>query len=431
MTVGLLSILLVGGLFLLLALGAEIFVAMGVMAALAIMLLLGQSLDQFIYTAWSSTNSFTLTAVPLFIFMGTMLAGSGIIRTLFRGSDKLLAFLPGGMAASSLGASGIFGAISGSSIASTAAMGTAVLPEMIRLGYKPKLALGSIVMGGTLSVLIPPSVILIVYGAYQGISVPQLFAGGLIPGIILGLLYLVTVIIRVKLDPSLVPEQVKYTWKEKLSGIVDVLPGMAVIGLVLGVIFGGVMTPTEAAALGAFLSMAVALAYGRLNYTTLKEAALAAVRVIAMIVPLFVMVNVLGYVFSYLEVIDAAVSIMTSLPLGKYGILAVLFLTYIILGTFMEGLSIMLLSLPFVVPIMGDLGFSLLWFGVVLVVVNELGLVTPPFGMNLFALHGVAPEHSIFTSARSAVPFYPAVLILLALCVAFPEIILWLAYAIY
>ena len=426
MSLGLISLILIGGLFLLLALGAEIFVAIGAMAAIGLVVFMGQSLDQFAYTAWSQLASFSLTAVPLFVFMGAMFGSSGVVRTLFRGADKLLSFLPGGMAASSIIASAVFGAISGSSIASVAAFGNSILPEMTKLGYRPRLAIGAIVMGGTLSVLIPPSVILIVYGGYQQVSVPRLFAGGIIPGIILAFFYLITIFVLVKRDPTLVPPRQKYTFMEKLSGVKDVLPALSIIGLILGFIFGGVMTATEAASLGAILSMVLAAAYKTLNRKTVREAALGAVKVTAMIMPLIVMTKVFGYVFQYLGATDVLSDFLLGLPLGKYGIMTVIFILYIILGTFMEGISIMLLSLAFVAPVITGLGFSFLWFGVIVVIVNELGLVTPPFGLNLFALHGVTPEYSLFTIARAALPFYPAVLLTLALCTVYPELITWL-----
>ncbi|MCK9355660.1 MAG: TRAP transporter large permease subunit [Dehalococcoidia bacterium] len=426
MSLGATALILVGGLFLLLALGAEIFVAIGTMAAIALVVFMGQGLDQFAYTSWSELASFSLTATPLFIFMGAMFASSGVVRTLFRGSDKLLSFLPGGMAASSIIASAVFGAISGSSIASVAAFGNSILPEMVRLGYKPKLSVGAICMGGTLSVLIPPSVILIIYGAYQQVSVPRLFAGGLVPGLILALCYLVTIFILVWRDPSLVPSRPPMTLSDKLSGFKDVLPAASIIGIILGFIFGGVMTPTEAAAVGAILSMGLAAMYKTLNRKTLKEAALQAVKVTAMIMPLIVVVKVFGYAFKFLGATDVLSDLLLGLPFGKFGIMAVIFLIYIILGTFMEGISIMLLSLAFVAPVIANLGFSFIWFGVIIVIVNELGLVTPPFGLNLFALRGVAPQYSLFFIAGSCVPFYPAVLITLGLCTVFPQLVTWL-----
>lgn len=431
MNLGMQAVVIIGLMLLFLVLGTEIFVAIGAGALIGLLLFLHQGPHHFAQSMWNWVSSFTLTAVPLFIFMGAMLAKCGMIRMLFRGADKIINFLPGGMAASSLVASGVFGAISGSSIASTAAFGTSVLPELERLGYKPRLAIGSVVMGGTLSVLIPPSVILIGYGAYMGLSIPRLFAAGLIPGIILMLLYLVTVVVIAKVKPDLCPPKIGYSFKEKLTGFLDIGPAIFILVVTLGSIFGGIMTPTEAAALGGFLSMLLALAFKELNVTNVKDSALTAVRTAAMMMPLIFIVKIMGYVFNFLGTTEALAVFMAGLPLGKYGILIVIFLIYIALGTIMEGISIMLLSLAFVAPILEMLGFNFIWFGVIMVVVNELGLVTPPFGLNLFALHAVVPRYSIFTIAFAAVPFYPAVLILLSLCVAFPDLVLWLPFQLY
>jgi tripartite ATP-independent transporter DctM subunit len=431
MSLGVQAIIIFGTMLLFLIMGAEIFAAIGLGAMVGLMLFINQGPEHFARSMWNWVNSFTLTAVPLFIFMGAMLAHSGVIRLLFRGADKIINFLPGGMAASSLVASGVFGAISGSSIASVAAFGTSVLPEMERLGYKPSIAIGSVVMGGTLSVLIPPSVILIGYGAYMGLSIPRLFAAGLIPGIILMLLYIITVVIIAKVRPDLCPPKIKYSIKEKLGGFIDIAPALFIMTVTLGSIFGGILTPTEAAALGGFLSMLLALVSRTLNLTNVKESALTAVKVAAMLMPLIFIVKIMGYVFNYLGTTEALAAFMAGLPLGKYGILAVIFFIYILLGFIMEGISIMMLSLAFVAPILTMLGFNFIWFGVIMVVVNELGLVTPPFGLNLFALHAVVPKYSIFTIAWAAVPFYPAVLILLTLLVAFPKIVLWLPFLLF
>ena len=245
------------------------------------------------------------------------------------------------------------------------------------------------------------------------------------------LLYLITVIIIAKLRPGWCPPKIPYTLKQKLSGFLDIGPAAFILIATLGSIFGGIMTPTEAAALGGFLSMVLAAAFRQLNLTNVRESALTAVKTAAMMMPLIFIVKIMGYIFNYLGTTEALAVFMASLPLGKYGILCVIFMIYILLGFIMEGISIMLLSLAFVAPILTLLGFHYVWFGVIMVVVNELGLVTPPFGLNLFALHAVVPRYSIFTIAWSAVPFYPAVLILLTLCVAFPDIVMWLPYLLY
>ena len=426
MSLELMSLILLGGLIILLAIGTEIYVAMGIMAAMGLMLFVGQPLRQFAFTAFDVMNSFILTAMPLFIFMGTIFSSTGVIKRLFGGADKVIGNLPGGVACSVLGACGIFGAMSGSSLAATATFGKIAYPEMERLGYNPRLALGSIAIGGTLSVLIPPSLILIVYGGWMEVSVARLFAAAIIPGVILTTLLILTVMIMVTLNPGLAPKPPKVSLREKLRALVDILPFIGVIVMVLGVIFGGIMTPTESAAVGAVLSIILALAYRSMSFSALKESMWSAIKINAMIAFVIFTARVLAQVFNYIGLTDAFSSFMLNLPLEKYGILAVIFVMYIILGMFFDSLSMMVLNLPFVGPLIVALGFNPIWFGVVFVVLAEMGLVTPPFGLNLFVLHGVVPKHGVLTIALGALPFLIPTLAMIVILVFFPQLALWL-----
>ena len=426
MSLELMSLILLGGLIILLAIGTEIYVAMGIMAAMGLMLFVGQPLRQFAFTAFDVMNSFILTAMPLFIFMGTIFSSTGVIKRLFGGADKVIGNLPGGVACSVLGACGIFGAMSGSSLAATATFGKIAYPEMERLGYNPRLALGSIAIGGTLSVLIPPSLILIVYGGWMEVSVARLFAAAIIPGVILTTLLILTVMIMVTLNPGLAPKPPKVSLREKLRALVDILPFIGVIVMVLGVIFGGIMTPTESAAVGAVLSIILALAYRSMSFSALKESMWSAIKINAMIAFVIFTARVLAQVFNYIGLTDAFSSFMLNLPLEKYGILAVIFVMYIILGMFFDSLSMMVLTLPFVGPLIVALGFNPIWFGVVFVVLAEMGLVTPPFGLNLFVLHGVVPKHGVLTIALGALPFLIPTLAMIVILVFFPQLALWL-----
>jgi len=431
MSLELMSLILVGGLLFLLAIGLEIFAAMGIMASLGLLLFVGQPLGQFAFTSWSYMNSFTLTCMPLFIFMGAIFQYTGVITPLFVGANKWLGGLPGGLACSVLGANAIFGAMSGSSVAAAATFGKIAFPEMERLGYDPGLALGTIVVGGTLSVLIPPSIILVVYGVWQEVSIAQLFAAGMIPGIILALLLMLTIIVLVKLNPRLAPEPPKSTWREKLRAVIEIGPFVAIIVIVLGVIFAGIMTPTEAAAMGAFASIVLALAYRRMTFIALKESMLTAIKVTAMVAVIVVSAKVLCQVFQYIGLTAAIAEFMFQLPFRKYGIMAVLCVMYLILGCFFDSFSMMLLTLPFVTPIIIGLGFDLIWFGVVYVVLAEIGLVTPPFGLNLFVIRSVVPQHDIMVVARGALPFLVPTLLMIALLITFPQLALWLPRLLY
>ena len=431
MSLGLMSLILLGGLVLLLALGTEIGVAMAIMAATGMLFFVNVSLDQFAPTAFNVMNSFALTAVPLFVFMGALFANTGTIRSLFQGTEKFVGRLPGSMASAIIGANAIFGAMSGSSLAATATFGKIAYPEMERAGYDPRLALGAIVVSGTLSVLIPPSIIMVVYGAWLEVSVARLFAAGLIPGIILAALLMLTVTVLVKCNPSLAPKPRKFTWRERLGAIKEIGPFIGVIALVLGTIFAGIMTPTESAALGAFLSIILALAYRRMSFTALKESMWTAVTISAMTAFVVFTAKMLGHVFQFLGMTGAFATFMLGLNFDKFGMLVIISIMFILMGCFFDAFSMLVLTLPFMVPLITNLGIDFIWFGIFYVVLAQIGLITPPFGLNLFVLNNVVPQFDIITIFRGALPFLIPVLILIVILIAFPEIALWLPSILY
>jgi tripartite ATP-independent transporter DctM subunit len=426
------SIILIGGLFLLLALGIEIGPAMGIVAGFGLLFFVHQPLDYFVRAAFDIMNSFTLTAIPLFIFMGTLYATTGTVRALFTGGEKILGHLPGGLASAMIIANAIFGAISGSSIAATATFGRICFPEMEKAGYHPKLALGAIAISGTLDVLIPPSVIMIVYGGWLDVSVARLFAGGIIPGIILAIFFIITVTILVMRNPQLAPRSTtKFSRREKMKVSLDLLPFVVIIALVLGTIFTGIMTPTESAALGALLAIILALIYRQMSFGAIKESMMTAVNISAMIAFVLFAARMLGQVFQYIGLTDAVAEFMLGLPLGKYSMYAIVCILYIILGCFFDSFSMLVLTLPFVTPIMKNMGFDLVWFGIAYVVLAEIGLVTPPFGLGLFVLKGVVPKYEITYIFAGTIPFLVPVCILLVLLVLFPDLVLWLPNLLY
>jgi C4-dicarboxylate transporter, DctM subunit len=427
------SFLLLGGMVFLLALGVEIAPAMGIVAALGLILFVNQPLDYFARAAFDIMNSFTFTAIPLFVFMGTIYATTGIVRGLFQGAEKIFGNIPGSLTSAMIVANAIFGAISGSSLAAAATFGRICFPEMEKAGYDPKMSLGAIAISGTLSVLIPPSLIMIVYGGWQDVSVARLFAGGVVPGIILTLFFVITVTIMVLRNPSLAPKKSgrKYTLKEKFFALGDIFPFLVVITLVLGTTFSGIMTPTESASLGAFLSIVLALIFRQMSYKALKESMLSAVNVSAMIAFVLFTARMLGQVFQYIGLTEAFSAFMTGLPLGKYTILAILCVMYLVLGCFFDSLSMLVLTLPFVSPIIKDLGFDFIWFGVLYVVLSEIGLVTPPFGLNLFVLKGVVPKYEITYIFAGTLPFLIPTGILIVLLILFPDLVLWFPRLLY
>jgi tripartite ATP-independent transporter DctM subunit len=423
--------LLMGGLLLLLAFGLEIGVAMGLTAAVGLVLAVDKPLVQMAWAAWESLNSFTLLAMPLFIFMGGVFSGSGAVNLLFGALDKWLGWLSGGLASVVIAANGVFGAISGSSVAAAATFSMIAYPEMERRRYNPNLSLGVIAVGGTLGVLVPPSLILIVYGSWENVSVAQLFAAAMIPGALLMLLLLLTVVVMVWLRPELAPPSTPSSWRERMAAIKDILPWLSVIVVVLGSIFGGLMTPTEASALGAVLALAMAWYYGALSYRMVRNAMLAAVKLTAMIAFIIFAARLLSFVFQDLGATAKISGAVLDLGLGRYGTMVCIVVLYLVLGMFFDSLAMMLLTLSFVMPVVLKLGYDPVWWGVTFVLLAEIGLVTPPFGLNLFTMHGVLPQFSILRIARSVLPFLAVMILMVAILIAFPQLALWLPRLLY
>ena len=420
-----------GGLLLLLALGVEIGVAMGVAASVGLVFAVDKPLVQMAWTAWESLNSFTLLAMPLFIFMGAVFSGSGAVNLLFAALDKWLGWLPGGLASVVVAANGVFGAISGSSVAAAATFSMIAYPEMEKRGYDPKLSIGAIAVGGTLSVLVPPSLILIVYGSWENVSVARLFAAALIPGMMLMLLLMATVIVMVKLKPELAPRSQPASWAERIKAIKDMIPWLVVIVIVMGSIFGGLMTPTEASALGAILALGIAWYYNTLSYAMVKNSMLSAVKVTAMIAFIIFAARLLSFVLQDLGATARVSSAVLDMGFGKYWTMLAIVILYLILGMFFDSMAMMLLTLSFVMPVIMKLGYDPVWWGVTFVLLAEIGLVTPPFGLNLFTIHGVLPKFSVMFIARSSLPFLAVMILMVWILIFFPGLAMWLPQRLY
>jgi tripartite ATP-independent transporter DctM subunit len=353
------------------------------------------------------------------------------VHLLFSALDKWLGWLPGGLASVVVAANGVFGAISGSSVAAAATFSMIAYPEMEKRRYDPELSLGAIAVGGTLSVLVPPSLILIVYGSWENVSVARLFAAAMIPGVILMLLLMLTVIVMVKLKPSLAPASAGATWGERIAAIKDMLPWLVVILIVMGSIFGGLMTPTEASALGAILALGIAWYYGRLSFRMVRESALSAVKVTAMIGFIIFAARLLSFVFQDLGATVKLSGLVLELGLSKYWVMLFIVILYLILGMFFDSMAMMLLTLSFVMPVITKLGYDPVWWGVTFVLLAEIGLVTPPFGLNLFTMHAVLPKFSVLYIARASLPFLAVMLLMIWILIFFPEIALWLPRRLY
>jgi C4-dicarboxylate transporter, DctM subunit len=420
------SLALIGLLFILLLIGLEIAWSVGIVALIGLIWYVNQPINQIAYTMWASLNSFTLTAMPLFILMGTILGNTGVNERLFSAIDKWVGHLPGGLACSVVFGNAVFAAMSGSTIAATATFGKVAYPVMEQRRYDPRLALGSIASSSVLAPLIPPSILLIIYGAWQGVSIVDLLAAGVIPGLTLTGLYILTVFCMVKIKPSLAPAPMHYTWANRLEGLKEIWPFAALIAGVLGSIFGGYMTATETAALGAALSMLLTIYFRTLTFSLLKKSLLETVKVTSFSLFIMAMASLISHVFNSAGVIPMIKEYVIGLPIGKNGILVLFFAMYIVMGCFFDSWSMLFLTFPFVMPILTGLGVNPIWWGVVYVMAGEQSTITPPFGLSLFVLHSVVPQHPIGTIVRGSLPFMVAIYINVFLMFLFPGLALWL-----
>ncbi|MCG8638140.1 MAG: TRAP transporter large permease subunit [Desulfobacterales bacterium] len=420
------AIVLTGLLFLLLIMGLEIGWSVGIVAVTGLLWYVDQPIGQLAETTFGSLNSFTLTALPLFVFMGGILGNTGVNASLFNAIEKWVGNLPGGLACSVICGNAVFGAMCGSTIAATATFGKIAFPVMEEKKYSPRLALGSIASGTVLAPLIPPSILLILYGSWQGLSIVDLLAAGLIPGITLTLLFIITIIIQVKLNPDLAPERIQYPLKVKLRALVDALPFAGVILGVLGAIFGGLMTPTEAAGLGAFLSLILTIAYRKLTRAILMQSLLDTVKVTSFSLFIMAMSTLISHVFNSAGIIPMIKEFVIDLPIGKYGIMVLFFVMYFFMGMFFDSWSMLFLTFPFVMPVIIGLDINPIWWGIVYVMAGEQSTITPPFGLSLFVLKGVVPWHSMATIIKGSLPFLIPIYLNVLLLFLFPQIALWL-----
>jgi len=382
------------------------------------------------FVPFDTLNSFVLTAIPLFIFMGEILVHCGASEMLYRGTSKWLAWAPGGLLHSNIGACAMFAAISGSSPATAATIGTVAYPALKQRKYDEKLTLGSLAAGGTLGILIPPSISLIVYGMLAEASVGRLFAGGIIPGIILSAMFMAYIGIRVVRNRQLAPKEEAFSVRNLIVGLKDFWAIAILMIIVLGGIFGGLVTPTEAAALGASGALLLALGLRRLTWQTLRESLFSALETTCMVLFIVVAASLLASFLGIMGIPAAFSTLVLGSGLPKIAILLLIYLLYIFLGCFIDGLSAMVLTMSTVLPVITGLGFDIIWFGVVLTVLIEVGMLTPPMGINLFVIHGISGK-DLLEVVRGSVPFFLIMLLGIALFTAFPSTIIWLPTVFY
>jgi len=395
---------------------------------------LGPLLNYLKTTPFFLFSNYTLSIIPLFILMGALAERGGLARDLFAAANALVGHRRGGMAMGVIAACAGFGAVCGSSVATTATFGRAALPELRRYGYEPGFATGTIAVGGTLGILVPPSVILVVYAISTEQNIAKLFMAALIPALIATLFYILAIAVLVRRWPALgPPARGAVPPEQKREALLNVIPVLAIGVVVVGGIYGGIFTPTESAAVGCVATLAVGVLRGTLHARQVREALLATAETTAMIFAILLGAEVFNAFLALSQAPDLLSVWITEQGWPPYGVLAALLLAYIVLGAVMDELAMILLTLPVFFPVVTALDFGLagqeetaIWFGILVLIVVGIGLTAPPIGLNVFVISGLARDVPIALTYRGVLPFLAMDLVRLALCVAFPVLSLWL-----
>lgn len=419
--VGLLFVLLASGVWIAIALMTTGMTGLYIEGGARTLLSLGS-------ISWNSINSFTLSPVPLFIVMGAIILRCGIAERFYAALAIWLRFLPGGLLQSNVVACSVFAAACGSSVATAGTIGTVTIPELRQRGYDTRMIFGSLAAGGTLGILIPPSIVMIIYCSIVEVSVAKLFIAGVLPGLLLAALFMGYIALRGIMNPALAPaDTTPVSPAERMRALFDIVPLFGLILFVMGSIYLGWATATEAAAIGVVASFVIAAMYRGLNWANVKEAHLSAVKTTCMVLIIVVAAQVFSYALVYSGLSRSLTGWVISLDLPKFVLFLAIVVLYIFLGCLIDGSSMMLLTLPVLFPIITAAGFDLIWFGVAVVVLIEIGMITPPIGLNLFVLHGIGGRGTQFSDvAMGALPYVIIMLCFLLVMWFAPGIALWL-----
>lgn len=375
---------------------------------------------------WSASDSFLLIAIPLFILLGEILVRTGVAHKTYETLEAWLSWLPGGLLHANIGTATLFSATSGSSVATAATIGTVAMPQARTLGYDERLFAGSIAAGGTLGIMIPPSINLIVYGFLTETSIPRLFAAGLVPGLLLALMFILGSALLCYFWPALGGPRRSHSWGRRVRGLWHLVPVLTLFALVVGSIYAGWATPTEAAALGVVGALAIAAGMRRLNLGVLIEAIDGTMRTTAMIMLIIVSSYFLNFVLASAGVTEDLNDFIEGAGLGPYGTLLMVILLYVVLGFFVETLSLMVITIPIVAPIIVAQGFDPVWFGILLILLIEMALITPPVGLNLYVVQSVRQRGLLSDVMVGAIPYVVLMVLVAVLLVLVPEIALYL-----
>jgi tripartite ATP-independent transporter DctM subunit len=408
--------------------GVGIGVTVGLVGVIGITLVSGTQLWLSLGDiVWNTTNTFTLVSIPLFVLMGEIILRSGVAGRFYKGVAVLLRRMPGGLAQTNIVGCAIFSAIAGSSVATAMTVGTVAIPEMRKRGYADDLTLGTLTGGGCLGILIPPSIPMIVYASMTQVSVIDLFMAGVVPGLLLATIFMLYVGVRVAFKPSLAPRETRPAARgEILGAIANAVPIIVLIAAVIGSMYVGLVTPTEASALGCLLALALALAYRELTGTRLKEALRNAAITSGVVMFITLNAQILNFAVVTSGIGQGLAQALAGMGLSSLLFFCMLFVIYIVVGMFIDGLSIMLLTVPLLYPSFVAMGFDGVWVGVIIVVFIELGALTPPMGLNLFAIQSIANDRTMADVAVASMPYMMMVSAFAFLLYAVPGIALWL-----
>jgi tripartite ATP-independent transporter DctM subunit len=379
--------------------------------------------------AWKTSNDYVLMAIPLFILLGEILLRSGIAERMYSAATHWLSWLPGGLMHSNIGACTMFAAISGSSVATAATIGTVAVGQIEKHGYNERFFLGTIAAGGTLGILIPPSINMIVYGVLTETSIPQLYLAGFLPGFILAGLFMLTVVIGCMMRPAWGGRKVETNWAARIQSLPDLIPPIIIFAIVIGTIYAGIATPTESAALGVIAAFILVVWRRRLSWTMLKATVEGTMRSTAMIMAILLAAYFLNFIFTSTGLTKQVNAFVIHLGWSPMETIIAIILFYIVLGFFMETLSMMVATVPIITPVVVNLGFDPVWFGVMIMLLVEMAMITPPVGINLFVVQGVRGRGPVHDVMIGSAPFAVTMLVMIALLTAFPEIALWLPNA--
>jgi C4-dicarboxylate transporter, DctM subunit len=376
--------------------------------------------------SWATSNNFLLVAIPFFVLLGEILLRSGMAERMYNALVLWVPWLPGGLMHANIVACAMFAATSGSSVATAATIGTVALGEIEKRGYSERLFLGTIAAGGTLGILIPPSINMIIYGVLTDTSIPKLYLAGILPGLVLAVLFSLTVLFLCIVRPGLGGKPTATTWEARLKALPDLLPPIVIFLAVIGSIYAGWATATEAAALGVIAALGVAAVHRRLTISVLLEAFEGTMKTTAMIMAIVIAAYFLNFVITSIGLTGQVNRFITELGLGPVQLLVVVVIFYFILGMIMETLSMMVATVPIIAPIMFKAGFDPVWFGIIVIILMELALITPPVGLNLYVVQGLRKRGKIDDVIIGASPFVITMLLMILVLSIWPGLALWL-----